>query len=173
LLIAEVRLATARRDLSLTHLDLQKSQQALGSAMGFVERMPIMEIQDLQGPLPPLLPLEGLMTLARQNHPALKARQFRVQEGLEEVSRVRSEQYPTLSFNTRYGFVDAFEGRPNDQWTAVVNVKVPIFDFGLIRKKAEIARAKAMEEEKLMLDFQRDIEQQITERYVFLQYLEE
>jgi outer membrane protein TolC len=69
--------------------------------------------------------------------------------------------------------VDAFEGRPNDQWTAAVRVKVPIFDFGLIRKKAEVARAKAMKEERLMLDFERDIEQQLAERYIFLEHLED
>jgi outer membrane protein len=173
LLIAEVRLATAKRDLSLTHLDLQKRQKALVASMGLVETIRIVDIQDLQEPPPPLVPLESLVTLARQNHPALKARQLRVQEELEEVSRIRSEQYPSFSFRTQYGFVDAFEGRLNDQWTAAVSVKVPIFDFGLIRKKSEVARAKAMEEERLMLDFQRDMEQQISERHMFLQHLEE
>jgi outer membrane protein len=173
LLIAELRVATAKRDLSLAHLDLQKNHKALVSSMGFIETIPIIDIQELQDLPPPPLPLESLVTLARHNHPALKARQLRVQEELDEVSRIRSEQYPTLSFKTHYGFVDAFTGRPDDQWTAAVNVKVPIFDFGLIRKKAEVARAKAMEEERLMLDFQRDIEQQITERYIFFQHLEE
>jgi outer membrane protein TolC len=173
LLVGEVRVATAKRDLSLAHLELQKSQKALVSSMGLVGPIRIIDIQDLQDPPPALLPLESLVTLARQNHPALKARHVRVQEELEEVSRIRSEQYPTLSFKTQYGFVDAFQGRPNDQWTAAVNVKVPIFDFGLIRKKAEVARAKVMEEERLMLDFQRDIEQQIAERYLYLEHLEE
>lgn len=173
LLIAEVRLATAKRDLSLTHLDLQKRQKTLVSSMGLVETIPMLDLEDLQEPAAPLLPLESLVALARQHHPALRARQFRVQEELEEVSRIRSEQYPSFSFKTQYGFVDAFEGRPNDQWTAAVNVKVPIFDFGLIRKKAEVARAKAMEEERLMLDFESDIEQQLSERYIFLQHLEE
>jgi outer membrane protein len=172
LLIAEVRLATAKRDLSLTHLDLHKSQKALVSAMGLGETIPIIDIQDLPDPPPALLPLGSLVAQSRQYHPALKARQLRVQEELEEVSRIRSEHYPSLSFKTRYGFVDAFEGRPNDQWTAAVSVKVPIFDFGLIRKKAEVARAKAMEEERLMLDLQRDIEQQLAERYIFLEHLE-
>jgi outer membrane protein TolC len=173
LLIAEVRLAAAKRDLALTHLDLQKSQKNLVSSMGLVDTVPVIDLEDLQEPSTPLLPLESLVAMARQHHPALRARHLKVQEELEEVGRIRSEQYPSLSFKTRYGFVDAFEGRPNDQWTAAVNVKVPIFDFGLIRKKAEVARAKAMEEERLMLDFQRDIEQQLTERYTFLQHLEE
>ena len=172
LLIAEVRLATAKRDLAITHLDLQKSQKTLVSSMGLIENIPVIDIEDFQEPIAPLLSLESLVARARRYHPALRARQLRVQEELEEVSRIRSEQYPSFSFKTRYGFVDAFEGRPNDQWTAAVNVKVPIFDFGLIRKKAEVARAKAMEEERLMLDFQGDIEQQLSERYIFLQHLE-
>jgi outer membrane protein TolC len=173
LLLAEVQLAAAKRDLALAHLDLQKSQKTLISSMGLVETTAMLDLEDLPEPTAPLLPLESLVALARHYHPALRVRQLRVQEELEEVSRIRSEQYPSLSFKTRYGFVDAFEGRPNDQWTAAVNVKVPIFDFGLIRKKAEVARAKAMEEERLMLDFQRDIEQQLSERYLYLQHLEE
>jgi outer membrane protein TolC len=69
--------------------------------------------------------------------------------------------------------VNAFADSPDDQCTAAVNVKVPIFDFGLIRKQAEVARAKAMGEERLMLNFQRDIEQQLSERDILLQHLEE
>src|SRR5262245_5982462 len=110
LLVAEVRLAAAKRDLALTHLDLQKSQKALVSAMGLVETIPMLDIEELREPTAPLLPLETLLALARQYHPALRARQLRVQEELEEVSRIRSEQYPSLSFKTRYGFVDAFDG---------------------------------------------------------------
>jgi outer membrane protein TolC len=64
-------------------------------------------------------------------------------------------------------------GGRNGQRTAAVNVKVPIFDSGLNREKAELARAKMMGEERLMLDFRRDIEQQLSERNIFLQHLEE
>jgi outer membrane protein TolC len=54
-----------------------------------------------------------------------------------------------------------------------MHVKVPIFDFGWIREKAELARAKTMGEERLMLDLRHDIDQQLSEQNMFLQHLEE
>jgi outer membrane protein len=171
LLMAEVRVATATRDLSLTRLALRKDQRALASAMG-LDQATTMEIQDLQDALAPLPPLERLVALAQRTHPELKARQFRVSGSVEEVSRIQSERYPALSLKTQYGAVDAFAGRPNDQWVAAVKVKVPIFDFGLIRSKAEVARAKVAEQEKLLLDFQRSLEYTIAELYVHVQELE-
>ncbi len=77
-----------------------------------------------------------------------------------------------IRLKTRSGFVDAFEGSTDDQRTTAVNVKGPSFDLRVDPKKAKVARAKAMEE-RLMLDFQRDIEQQLSERYLILQHLEE
>jgi outer membrane protein len=170
LLVAEVRLATARRDLTRSRLALQSSQRALTLAMG-MEKADAIEIQDLPDAPAPLPPLATLLTMAQQTHPELKARRFRVQGSSAEVSRIQSERYPTLSFTTNYGFVDAFEGRPDDQWLSALKVKVPIFDFGLIRRKAEVARAKVIEEEQRLQDLQLTIEQDIQERYLQLQEL--
>ncbi len=170
LLVAEVRLATARRELAHYRLALQKSQRALSSSMGLdtAEAIEIQELQDAPAPLPPLA---TLLALAQHTHPELKAQQFKVEGSVAEVDRIRSERYPTLSLTARYGFVDAYEGSPNAQWLAAMNVKVPLFDFGLIRKKAEVARAKVIEEEQQRLNFQLNIEQEIHERYLQLQEL--
>jgi outer membrane protein TolC len=73
----------------------------------------------------------------------------------------------------RYGFVDDFSGNPDDQWLAALKVRVPVFDFGLIRKKAEVARAKVIEEEQRLHDFQRGIEQEIHSLYLHLLTLED
>jgi ABC-type taurine transport system ATPase subunit len=43
-----------------------------------------------------------------------------------------------IRFKTRSGFVAAFEGSADDQRTTAVNVKVPSFDFGLIRKRPRL-----------------------------------
>jgi outer membrane protein TolC len=168
LLMMEVQVAAAKRDLSIARLALQKGQRALASAMG-LDQASQMEIHDLQDAPTPLPPLERLVALARQTHPELRAYQFRVSERAEEVKRVRSAQYPTLSLTANYGVVDAFEGRPNDQWVAALKVNVPIFDFGLIRSKTKVARAQLAEEEKLLLDYQRSLEQAISALYVHVQ----
>jgi outer membrane protein len=172
LLSAEVRLATARRDLAVARLNLQKSQQALVTAMG-LDRASLVDIQELPLPAAPLPTLDALLAQTRQTHPELKAQQFRVQGSREEVSRIESARYPTLSLTARYGFVDDFAGSPDDQWSAALKVTVPVFDFGLIRKKAEVARAKVVEEEQQLQDVQLGIEQEIRTLYLQLQTLEE
>jgi len=172
LLIGEVRLATARRELARFRVALQRSQRALSSSMG-LDTAEAIEIQDLQEALAPLPPVADLLSLAQQTHPELKAHQFKVESSVAEVDRIRSERYPALSLTARYGFVDAFEGRPSAQWLAAMNVKVPLFDFGLTRKKAEVARAKVIEEEQQALNFQLNIEQEIHERYLQLQELDD
>lgn len=172
LLNAEVRLATARRDSTLARLNLQKSQQRLATAMG-VDKVSVIDVQELQPSPAPLPSLETLLAQSRQTHPELKARQFRVQGSLEEVSRIQRERYPTLSLTARYGFVDDFAGSPNDQWLAALKVRVPVFDFGLIRKKAEVARAKVVEEEQHLEDFQLSMEQEIHTLYLHLQTLDD
>jgi outer membrane protein len=131
------------------------------------------QIQDLQDTLEPLPPVADLLSLAQQTHPELKAHEFKVESSVAEVDRIRSERYPALSLTARYGFVDAFDGSLNAQWLAAMNVKVPLFDFGLIRKKAEVARAKVIEEEQQRLNFQLNIEQEIHERYLQLQELDD
>jgi outer membrane protein len=172
LLSAEVRSATAKRDLALSRLNLQKSQRLLVSAMG-LEQAEAVNIQDLQEAPTPLPPLDTLVARARQVHPELKARQFRVQGGVEEVKRIQSERYPTLSLTSRYAFVDNFEGRLNDQWVAALKVKVPIFDFGLLRKKADVARARVAEEETHLQDVQLGLEQELQALYLQLRALDE
>lgn len=170
LLIAEVRFATAKRDLALAQLTLQKSQKALGLAMGLDHGHDI-EIQELQGTPPPLLPLEQLLPLATESHPELKAQHFKVQSSAVEVARVQSERYPTLSLTARYGVVDDFSARVNDQFLTSLKVRLPLFDFGLTKHKAEVARAKFAEEERRLQDFQRHLEHDISALYAHVEEL--
>lgn len=172
LLTAQVRVATAKRDLGLAHLNLQKSQQALATAMG-LEPVSGVDVQEVPAFVAPLPPLDTLLTQARQTHPELKAQQFGIQGHLEEIGRIQAERYPTLSLTTRYGFVDDFQGRPNDQWLTALTVKVPVFDFGLTHKKAEVARTKVIEAEHQLQDLQRGIEQEIHTLYLHLQTLDD
>ena len=172
LLMAEVRLATGRRDISLSQLALRRSQQALSAAMG-LDRTHEIDIQDLREFPAPLRPLEELVALARENNSQVRAQQFKVRESEEEVKGVESERYPALSVAAHYGVADDFDRPLNDQWVAALQMKVPLFDFGLIRKKAAVARARVVEEEKRLLDFKLDMEQQVHEFYFHVQELEE
>jgi outer membrane protein len=170
LLIAEVRFATAKRDLAVAHLARQRGQKALALAMGLDPTHDV-EAQDLQERPSSLLPVEQLLTRAQETHPELKAQQLKVQGSTAEVRRIQSERYPALSLTARYGVVDAFAGRLSDQFQTAVKVKVPLFDFGLIKNKADVARAKTMEEEKRLLDAQRLLEGKIYDLYVQAQEL--
>ena len=172
LLIAEVRLAMAKKDLSLSQLALQKSQKALASSIR-ADKVSHIEIEDLQGASDASSSLDIPVILSQEDNPELKAQKYRLFESREEVRRVQSERYPTASLLTHYSVADDFSRPGNDQWAAVFNVKVPIFDFGLSREKLAFANAKAMEEEEHLLDLKMDIEQEIYEIYFYIQKLEE
>ncbi|HXH13118.1 MAG TPA: TolC family protein [Alphaproteobacteria bacterium] len=172
LLRAEVRVATAKRDLALARLNLQKSQHVLATAMG-LDQASIIDVQEVQAPPQPLPPLDSLLTQARRTHPELKAGQFEVQGHLEETGRILAERYPTLTLTTRYGIVDDFDGRLNDQWIAALKVKVPVFDFGLTDRKAEVARARVIEAEHQLQDLQLGLEQQVRTLYLLLHTLDD
>lgn len=174
LLIAEVQLAAARRDLSIARLIYRRSQKALAVSMGLDnnDRYEI-NIEDIPGPIAPLHPLEDLVAIAQANHPGVRAQQFKVLESAEEVGRVQSEKYPLLSLLIHYSIADNFAPPVNDQWAAVFNLKVPLFDFDLIKKKAAVAQAMAVEEEKYLLDFKLSLEREINEIYFHIQELEE
>jgi outer membrane protein len=172
LLIAEVRFATAKRELSAAHRALQKGQRDLAWAMGLDHTQGV-EVQELQGAPLALLPVEQLITRAQETRPELKVQQLKVQGSSAEVRRIQSERYPTVSLSAHYGVVDDFSGRPSDQFLTAVKVRVPLFDFGLIKNKAEVARARSLEEEKRLLDFQGHIEREIYDLYAQAQELAE
>jgi outer membrane protein len=172
LLVAEVRFATAKKDLAVAYLALQRGQKALALAMGFDYSHDV-EPKELQETPPSLMPVEQLLTRAQETHPELKVQQLKVQGSTAEVRRIQNERYPALDLTARYGVVDAFSGRLSDQFLTAVKVKVPLFDFGLIKNKTDVARAKIMEEEKRLLDAQRHLEGEIYDLYVQAQVLAE
>ena len=172
LLIAEVQLATAGKDLAFSQLALRRSQKALALAMGLpgVSEVDVQELPDAPAPLPPM---EQSVPLVRENHPLVQAQQLKVRISAEELKRVRSERYPSLSMRMHYGFADDFTGAIADQWDVALKINVPLFDFGLIGKKAVVAHAKVVEEEERLQEFKLNIVQEIYNTYSHIQEFEE
>jgi outer membrane protein TolC len=165
MLIAEVRFASVKRDLSVAHLNLHKSQRALGLAMG-LDRANEVEPQELQGAPFHLQPVEQLLSGAQETNPELKVQQLRRQESAAAARRIESERYPVVSLTAHYGVVDAYQRRLNDQFLTAVKVKVPLFDFGQIKNRAQVARARIIEEEQRLLDSQHQLEREIYDLYL-------
>jgi outer membrane protein TolC len=172
LLIAEVQFVTAKRDQSVAQLALQRSQKALALALG-MDKVAAVTPQELQEPLTPLPPFERLVTATQTQHPEVKARQLRVQGSAEEVRKIRHESSPTVTLKMHYGLVDDFDGRLNDQWLTMLEVKVPLLDFGRNSSKVAVARAKMQQEEQYMAESKVDLERELHESYARVQTLEE
>lgn len=171
LLTAEVRLATARRDLSRSRIALRRSQEALATSMG-MDASTQVDIEDIVAPDTALLPLEELVVKAEANHPELKAKTLAALERREEADRIAGERYPALTLLARYEVSDDFDRPVNEQSSVWLNLKVPIFDFGLIRNRVRAARAEASAEEYRMADFRMRIEDELRDLYFHLADLE-
>ena len=171
LLTAEVRLATARRDLSRSRIALRRGEKVLATSIGMDSSTPI-EIEDLEAPGTPLPPLEELVVRAEANDPELKAKRFAVLERREEADRIAGERYPTLSLLGRYEVSDDFDRPVNDQESVWLNLNVPIFDFGLIRNRVRAARAVASAEEYRIADSRTRIETELRDLYFHLAEVE-
>jgi outer membrane protein TolC len=169
LLTAEVRWEIAKRDLLRARLSLQRGRKALVSWTGVGKGG---EIKIAGLPVLPVLSREEAAARVQQNHPEIRARQFRVKEAEEQIARAEKEQYPTLSLAAHYGFADDFDRPINDQWIAAFKVEVPILDFGLGSKKVALARARATEEEQELLHFRRKVEEEVDEIYLGLEELD-
>jgi len=171
-LTAQVRLATARRDLSLARLALKRSQEALRLLMGVEDAREVV-VEDLPPSSASPPPVEELIPGILGDHPAIKAQQFKVQMSEEEVEKTRRELYPTVSIEAHYGFGDDFDGELNDQFITEMKLKAPLFDFGLHNRKVAYARSRAVEEERRLAESRLTLERQITEIYVRIEALEE
>ncbi|MGB3939921.1 MAG: TolC family protein [Candidatus Manganitrophaceae bacterium] len=171
LLMVEVRLATARRDLALSRLTLEKDRRGFSFSIGLAEGEK-MEVEAFQDPLPSPRSFEEAVPLAVENHPETKARRFRLQGREEAVGRVWGEGYPTLSLVAHYGLVDDFSRPIRDQWLTMLKMEIPLFDGGVNRKKAAAARARIREEEAHLLDARRRVEREIHDLYSRLRELE-
>jgi len=176
LLMADVRLAAAKRDLAAAQSAFRQGSSALSRALGLTAGQTV-EVEDMDADTAAAVPsLEELTACGLASDPAIKTQQMQVEGQAAAVDKLRSARYPTVALVTHYGLADDFDSDVDDQFKAELGITIPIFDFGLIRQRVAAAQAQAMASEQELRALQAAVAAEIEESFYraqdFDQYLE-
>lgn len=142
-LLSDVRLATARNELSRAHLAVRRSEQAFATAMGLSVTAP-MGVSGAAVTEPPP-PLEAIA--ARLAHaPTVRAAELNAAAKREDAIRIRKDRYPTASIVARYTMADDYRPPIGDEGVVFFRLEWKPFDFGLSARQAAVALAGEQEE---------------------------
>jgi len=165
LLMAEVHLASAKRDLAVARAVVDRAQHALRSAMGLDDGAARIEVEAIPDPPEELQLVQVLVARVRETHPEVKSQEFKVLQSREEVKRAESERWPTLSVNAAYRYADDFDPSGPSQFVAALRLKIPIFDFGRITEKVAAAQARLQDQEGQLQDVKLRVGQDVGSFY--------
>lgn len=164
LLISEVRSAIAKRELSKYQMAYQRNQMLLSSLIGLKQDVDI-ELQDIEDHIFTIPSLETLIASVEERHPRIKIQDYKILNNEEEMEMVRSERYPSVSLLSYYEVASDFTSLLNNQWASTLNVRLPLYDFGLVRNKIAAANASVIKEKENFYDIKQSIEQDIRNKY--------
>ena len=149
LLVAEVRLASGKKEFT-TYTNLSKALTAdLAARMGLDPSTPMI-ISEESWAVPPLPPLDQLITTAITHRAETKAQEARVSQTEEEHRVAKNERYPNISVNSSFGVGYHRGSRSNTLWTATLDLTMPLFDFGAQGSKIDSLNAKVIEAERIL-----------------------
>lgn len=144
---AEARLARSTADRVQAEGNLEAARARYRQAVG---EMPGL----LKQPTPLAdLPINGeqAVSLASDQNPAVMFAEYRERSALDQVDQVRGELFPQLDFTARAetGKEQALENGTSNEWSALVNLRVPIFQQGQVysrvRQQKQIASQRRRE----------------------------
>lgn len=167
LLISEVRLATAKRDLMLYKNSLEQAKRELARAIGLVPgtKVDIAGTQQISLNYEPIPSIEELISRAHQQRPEIRAQHAQIKAKEADVSRAQSEWFPSIDLMAKYGYGDDYNPTGNSEWRAFVHLTVPIFDFGITAKRVSVARAEVTEEKERLDGIKANIVNEVNEGY--------
>jgi outer membrane protein TolC len=115
------------------------------------------------GSLPDFETISGISAV---QHPKVRLQEAAVRGAQANVELQRSRLLPTVtadSYDFQYG---DFHGDAANQWTSVLTVRVPIFDFGEAYFATKSARIKLQAETERRLAVQQDLQQELVNAVV-------
>lgn len=157
------RLAAVRQELIKVRNEVELAHAVLKTLMG----LEVTERLGVQGTLSgETVPLDLSQDLgeAGRRRPELEARRRAVEVQEQQVRIAKGARFPTVSLRTQYagGAGESDFGQPLGDFTAGVNISIPVFTGGLLtariaQEEAKLARARE-EFEKARLDVQLDVQ---------------
>jgi outer membrane protein TolC len=167
LLISEVRLATAKRDLTLYKNSLEQAKRELARSIGLAPgtRVDITNTQQISLIYDSLPSVDELLVRAYQQRPEIRAQHAQIKAKEADVSKAQSEWFPSIDLMAKYGYGDDYDPPGNSEWRAFVHLTVPIFDFGITAKRVSVARAEVTEEKERLDGIKANIVNEVNEGY--------
>jgi outer membrane protein len=145
---ARVALSQRRLEKLTLHKGLRLAQSEITSAMGLGPLEDVRVVDDFAEPPPAEEEESGLLAQAGDNRPLLLAARQAETSASAAVAMARSSGLPHLSARASYSwsdddpnYDDGLLARENYQWSAGVQVSVPLFDR--FSTKESVARARA------------------------------
>jgi outer membrane protein TolC len=145
---ARVSLSQSRLATLTLEKALRVARSQITSAMGLGPLEDIEVVDDLADPDPPPGPEEGFLAEARDNRPLLVAAHEAETSASAGIGMARSSGLPHVDLRASYAwsdedpnYDDGFLARENYQWSAGVQISVPLFDR--FSTKEGVAQARA------------------------------
>jgi outer membrane protein len=178
LLDAEVRLAEAERDLIRTSNDLLVAKARFNTIL----RLPIdtpVKVEDILSTKPYGKTYESSVEIALHHRPELLEAERNVARADKEVTRVKSDYYPTVTWSLNYhrrGDSPAVNGSPftdREFWEAGAQATWTFFEWGKTRYAASQRRAQLRQAEQTQEKVKDGVRLEVKTAFLTLQAAEE
>lgn len=144
---AEARLARATADRVEAEGTLEGSRaryrQAVGEMPGLLGQPAITMVLPVNG--------DQAVDLAADQNPVVQFAEYRERSALDQVDQARGELFPEVDFTARAetGKEEARENAVNHEWSALVNLRVPLYQQGQVysrvRQQKQVAAQRRRE----------------------------
>lgn len=165
LLMAEVKLVSGEKELMVYRNLAQLLMTSLLLKMG-LETTRSLAISEEDFVPSPLLPLDKLQDIAISNRSEIKEQEMRISIAKEEQRQIESQRYPDVELVSTYAIGNDYGSRTNSYWTGLVQLNMPLFDFGAITSKIKSQEAKVTEEKKRLISVKNKVAQEVIEAFM-------
>jgi outer membrane protein TolC len=126
-------------------------------------------IQDSYPEAAPLPDFQTITAISSVQHPKVRVQDATIRGAQADVALQRSRMLPSVtadSFDFQYG---DFHGDAANQWSSVLSVHVPVFDFGEAYLATKAARIKLQAESERRVAVQQDLLKELVDAVVSIQ----
>lgn len=155
LLQAEYDLITAEEEIALAKLELNR---LLGRPEEDISIQYVHKVIEFPT-------LDSLVKVAKNERPEIIAEQANREVIEAQVTQTKSNYFPAISVSSSYGLRGEEFLDQNANWSAGVNLSMPIFDGFSTKAKVKQAGISLKEEDLKLKDLQDNIEQEIKKTY--------
>lgn len=165
--VARLLLASSRASFEAQRGEAIYSFLALAALLG--RDAGTVRIQDSYPEAAPLPDFETIAGISSVEHPKVRMQEAGIREAQANVELQRSRLLPSVtagSYDFQYG---DFHGDATNQWSSVLTVHVPVFDFGEAYLATKSARIKLQAEIERRVAVQQDLQKELVDAVLNIQ----